>query len=51
MFTTSEIAPMVQKFARLATNPNTNASAKPPHTTTLAVLIDPVIVSRPPSSD
>ena len=38
MLTTSEIAPMVQKFVLLAIAPNTNASAKPPQTTSRAGL-------------
>src|SRR6185312_13784111 len=33
MFTTSDTAPMVQKFARFAAAPKTKASAKPPQAT------------------
>ncbi|GMV59969.1 MAG: hypothetical protein AMXMBFR72_30620 [Betaproteobacteria bacterium] len=45
MFTTSEIAPIVQKFARAATTPNANARTNPPHTTIAAVLMLPVMIS------
>jgi hypothetical protein len=36
MFTTSEIAPMMQKLLLFATAPKMNASTKPPSTTVTA---------------
>ncbi len=36
MLTMSDNAPMVQKLVLLATAPKMKASAKPPHTTTVA---------------
>src|SRR5690348_14752690 len=47
MFTTSETAPMVQKLVRLATAPNTKASAKPPHATTAAMCDAPPLMIPP----
>ena len=37
MLTTSESAPMVQKFAFAPTKPNTNAIVKPPAATSVAM--------------